>query len=130
MVATTFYVGLGMPQRSRLGALTLACSIVPAIGTAMVWLPVALALWLGDRPTAAIVMFAGGVLVIGTIDNFVRPYLARKGHLQLPTFVVALAMFGGIAALGARGVLLGPLVIRLAKEVLAIARDARAPAPS
>jgi predicted PurR-regulated permease PerM len=129
VVATAFYVGLGVPQALALGALTLACSIVPAIGTAMVWLPVALALWLGDRPTAAIVMFAGGVLVIGTIDNFVRPYLARKGHLQLPTFVVALAMFGGIAALGARGVLLGPLVVRLAKEVLAIAREDRAPPP-
>ena len=126
VVATAFYVGLGVPQALALGALTLACSIVPAIGTAMVWLPVGLALWLGDRPTAAIVMFAGGVLVIGTIDNFVRPYLARKGHLQLPTFVVALAMFGGIAALGASGVLLGPLILRLAKEVLAIARDARA----
>lgn len=130
VVATAFYVGLGVPQALALGALTLACSIIPAIGTAMVWVPVALALWLGDRPTAAIVMAAGGVLVIGTIDNFVRPYLARKGRLQLPTFVVALAMFGGIAALGARGLLLGPLILRLAKEVLAIGREGRTPPPA
>ena len=130
VVATAFYVGLGVPQALALGALTLACAIVPAIGTAIVWVPVAIALAAGGREVAAIIMATGGVLVIGTIDNFVRPYLARKGRLQLPTFVVALAMFGGLAALGARGVLLGPLIIRLAKEVLAIARDARAPAPS
>ena len=127
-IATMLYVALGVPEPLALGLLTLAASVVPAIGTAVVWIPVAIALAVTGRPIAALVLAAAGVLVIGTIDNLVRPYLARKGRLQLPTLVVALAMFGGVAALGARGVILGPLIVRLAKEVLAIWRERRAPA--
>lgn len=130
IVATVFYVALDLPQPFALGLLTLACSIVPAVGTAMVWLPISIALAVSGRDTAAIVLATGGVLVIGTIDNFVRPYLARKGRLRLPTFVVALAMFGGIASLGARGVIVGPLILRLAKELLAIWREQRTADPS
>jgi predicted PurR-regulated permease PerM len=125
IVATGFYLVLGVPQPFALGLLTLACSVIPAVGTAIVWGPVAIALAVSGRTTDAVVLAAGGLLVIGTIDNFVRPYLARRGNLQLPTFVVALAMFGGIASLGARGVILGPLVVRLAKEALGIWRDQR-----
>jgi len=65
-----------------------------------VWLPISIALAVSGHTTDAIVLAAGGFLVIGTIDNFVRPYLARRGQLQLPTFVVALAMFGGITSMG------------------------------
>jgi predicted PurR-regulated permease PerM len=58
--------------------------------------------------------------------------LARYGHLHLPTFVVLISMLGGAAALGATGALLGPLVVRLTVEALAIAaerrRRARSPA--
>ena len=125
IVATVFYVALGVPQPFALGLLTLVCSVIPAVGTAMVWVPISIALAFSGRDTAAIVLASGGFLLIGTIDNLVRPYLARKGSLQLPTFVVALAMFGGIASMGARGVLLGPLIVRLAKEVLAIWREQR-----
>jgi len=123
VVATILFVALGVAQPFALGLLTLACSIVPAIGTAIVWVPVAIALAASGREVAAIVLAVFGVLVIGTIDNLVRPYLARKGRLQLPVLVVALAMFGGAAALGARGLLLGPLIVRLAKEALVIVRD-------
>jgi predicted PurR-regulated permease PerM len=129
IVATVFYVALDVPQPFALGLLTLACSVVPAVGTAMVWIPTSIALALSGRETAAIVLAAGGLLVIGTIDNFVRPYLARRGRLQLPTFVVALAMFGGIAAFGPRGVILGPLILRLAKELVMIWREQRALEP-
>ena len=125
IVATVLYVALDVPQPYALGMLTLACSIIPAVGTAIVWIPISIALAVTGRDTAAIVLAASGFLVIGTIDNFVRPYLARKGRLQLPTFVVALAMFGGLASMGARGVILGPLILRLAKELLAIWREQR-----
>ena len=130
IVATVLYLALDIPQPFALGLLTLVCSIIPAVGTALVWVPISIALAVSGRDTAALVLAAGGVVVIGTIDNLVRPYLARKGRLQLPTFVVALAMFGGVASMGARGVVVGPLILRLAKEVLAIWREQRAAAPS
>jgi predicted PurR-regulated permease PerM len=66
-----------------------------------------------------------GVFVIGLIDNLLRPVLSRHGRVQLPTFVLVVAMFGGLATIGAWGLLLGPLLVRLAVEAVSIERDAR-----
>ena len=125
IVATILYVAIGVPQPYALGFLTLVFSVVPAVGTALVWVPIAAGLALTGRPVAAAVLAIAGLALIGTIDNLVRPYLARRGHLQLPTYVVLVAMFGGIVIMGAWGVLMAPLVVRLAKETLAILREQR-----
>jgi predicted PurR-regulated permease PerM len=125
IVATVVYVLIGVPQPFALGVLTLMASVVPSVGTAIVWLPVATGLALTGRTGAALVLAIAGVVVIGSIDNLVRPYLARRGHLQLPTFVVLVAMFSGIIAIGAWGMLVAPLAVRLAKEALAILHDRR-----
>ncbi|MBW3550984.1 MAG: AI-2E family transporter, partial [Proteobacteria bacterium] len=90
------------------------------IGTAIVWIPVAAGLALTGRPSAALSLAVVGVAVIGTVDNVARPWLAHRGKLQLPTWVVLVSMFGGIELIGAWGLLLGPLLVRLAKEALVI----------
>jgi predicted PurR-regulated permease PerM len=118
IVATIVYVALDVPRPFALGLLTLACSVIAVIGTGIVWVPVAAGLAITGRPVAALVLAIAGVALIGTIDNVVRPYLARRGHLQLPTYAVLVSMFGGIALLGARGLLIGPLVVRLARAAL------------
>jgi predicted PurR-regulated permease PerM len=125
IVATIVYIALGVPQPFALGFLTLVFSVVPAIGTASVWLPVAAGLALTGRTGAAGLLVIAGFALIGTIDNVVRPYLARRGSLQLPTYVVLVAMFGGIVIMGTWGVLLAPLIVRLAKESLSLLRDTR-----
>jgi predicted PurR-regulated permease PerM len=130
IVATTAYLVLGVPSALPLGMLTLLFSVVPAIGTALVWVPVAAGLALTGRTGAAIALAVIGVAVIGTVDNVARPYLARKGKLQLPTWIVLLSMFGGVKLLGGWGLLMGPLVLRLAKEALVISRESRDPATS
>ena len=118
--ATVAFLALRVPHALPLGLLTLIFSVIPAVGTAIVWIPVAAGLALTGRTEAAIVMAAIGVLVIGAIDNLARPWLARRGELALPSWVVLIAMFGGIELIGGWGVLFGPLVARLAKEALAI----------
>ncbi|HEX2686540.1 MAG TPA: AI-2E family transporter [Kofleriaceae bacterium] len=118
--ATIAFLALGVPHALPLGLLTLVFSVIPAIGTAIVWIPVAAGLALTGRTEAAIVMAAIGVLVISSIDNLARPWLARRGRLALPSWVVLTAMFGGIELVGGWGVLFGPLVVRLAKEALVI----------
>src|SRR6185436_10017871 len=85
-----------------------------------VWVPVTAGLALTGRTGAAIALGVVGVGLIGTVDNVARPYLARRGQLQLPTWVVLFAMFGGIELIGGWGLLLGPLALRLAKEALLI----------
>ena len=104
--------------------------MVPSVGTAMVWAPVAAGLWLTGRTDAALGLAVVGVAVIGAIDNILRPVLARRGKLDLPAVLIMISMFGGIALVGASGVVLGPLVLRLAKEALEIARAARVAPPA
>lgn len=120
LAATAVYLAIGVPQPFALGLLTLVFSVIPAVGTAMVWLPVAAGLALTGRPGAAVVLVVAGVALIGTLDNILRPLLSRRGHLQLPSFVVLLSMFGGIELMGGWGVVMGPLIVRLAKETLEI----------
>ena len=118
IVATVAYFVLGVPRSLELGLLTLCFSVIPAVGTALVWVPVAAGLALTDRTGAAIALAICGVAVIGTVDNIARPLLTRRGRLQLPTFVVLISMLGGVQVIGAWGVLVGPLVVRLAKAAL------------
>ncbi len=125
IVATTAFVVIGVPEPFVLGLLTLAASVVPSVGTAFVWVPVSIGLALTGRTDAAIGMAIVGVAVIGTIDNLVRPLLARWGELNLPSYLIMIGMFGGLALVGASGLILGPLVLRLAKEALLIAREER-----
>ena len=130
IVATVAYLVIGVPSALALGMLTLLFSVIPAIGTALVWVPVAAGLAITGRTTAAIALAVVGIAVIGSVDNVARPYLARRGKLQLPTWVVLIAMFGGIALIGGWGLLLGPLVLRLAKEALLIRASLRPSARS
>ncbi len=122
IVATIAFLVLGVPSALALGMLTLLFSVLPAIGTALVWAPVAAGLALSGRTAAAIVLVVIGVGVISTVDNLARPWLTRRGRLQLPTWVVLISMFGGVEVIGGWGLLMGPLVVRLAKEALMIAR--------
>jgi len=118
VAATTAYLALGVPHALELGVLTFCFSLIPAVGTAVVWVPIAAGLALTGRTAAAIILAVLGVAVIGTVDNLVRPLLARRGQLQLPSYVVLIAMFAGVSVLGAWGLLVAPLVVRLAKAAL------------
>lgn len=101
--------------------MTAAASLIPSVGTALIWVPVAIGLGLSGRWGAAGILAAIGVFIIGTVDNILRPVLSRYGQLELPTFVLFLAIFGGITLYGAAGIILGPLLVRLGVEALAIA---------
>lgn len=129
VVATIAYVVIGVPEPFVLGLLTLLASVLPSIGTALVWVPVAIGLAITGRTEAAIGLAIVGVAVIGSIDNLVRPILARRAQLALPSYLIMISMFGGIGLVGASGVILGPLVLRLAKEALVMAREERVADP-
>jgi predicted PurR-regulated permease PerM len=83
-------------------------SLIPAIGAALVWVPVAIyflatgALWQG------IGLILYGVLVIGLVDNLLRPFLIGK-DTKLPDYVVLISTLGGIEVFGLNGFVIGPL---------------------
>lgn len=126
LLATVIYLAMGIPRAAVLGALTFVCAFVPAVGTAAVWGPVAAGLILKGQIAKGVILALLGALGISSIDNVIRPLMQRwGGNLQLPAFVLLLAAFGGLAAWGPKGLALGPLSLRLAVEVLAIAREQR-----
>jgi predicted PurR-regulated permease PerM len=122
-VATITYFALGVPRALVLGLLTCVASLLPSVGTTLVWIPIAVGLVFVGKTVSAAIMVGIGVFGIGTIDNLLRPIFARFGKLELSTFVLLTSIFGGLGVFGAWGILLGPLFARLAKEALTIARE-------
>lgn len=125
ILATVTYVALGVPRPLVLGVVTLFASIVPSFGTALVWGPVAAGLALTGRTGAAAILVLVGVVVVGSADNVLRPLLAHRAHLAMPTLLLMVAMFGGLEAFDGWGLILGPLIVRIAMEALAILRESR-----
>jgi predicted PurR-regulated permease PerM len=122
VVATIGYLLCGVPQPLVLGLVTVFASLIPSVGSGLVWAPVTLGLAISGRPGAALGMLAIGCFV-SVVDNLVRPLLAQYGQLNMNGLLLFLAMLGGIAVFGAPGLLLGPLVVRLAMEGLAMLRE-------
>jgi len=90
-------------------ALMAVLSLLPVVGPSLVWLPVAVGLFVTGSPWQALGLVVFGVLVIGLIDNFLRPILV--GHeTGLPDYLVMITTFGGIAVLGINGFVVGPTV--------------------
>jgi predicted PurR-regulated permease PerM len=94
--------------------------MIPVVGSALVWAPISVALFLTGHPVKASVLALFGAAVISTIDNLLHPIYAHLGSLRMPTFLVFVSLFGGIAAFGAWGAMLGPLIVRLWIEALAL----------
>jgi predicted PurR-regulated permease PerM len=84
-------------------------SLLPAVGAAIVWLPVAIYFLATGATWQGIVLIAYGVLVIGLVDNVLRPILVGK-DTKMPDYVVLIATLGGIAVFGINGFVIGPVI--------------------
>jgi predicted PurR-regulated permease PerM len=87
-------------------------SMVPGIGTALVWVPACGYLFVIGRPVAAVLLALYCALVVGSVDNMLRPRLVGKGT-QMPDLLVLLSTLGGIMMFGAAGFVLGPIIAAL-----------------
>jgi predicted PurR-regulated permease PerM len=84
-------------------------SLLPAFGAGIVWLPVALYFLVTGAIWQGVALIAYGVLVIGLVDNLLRPILVGK-DIQLPDYVVMITTLGGMAVFGIHGFVLGPAI--------------------
>ena len=84
-------------------------SLLPAIGAALVWLPVALWFLATGATWQGVALVAWGVLVIGLVDNLLRPMLVGKATL-MPDYVVMITTLGGMVVFGINGFVLGPVI--------------------
>jgi predicted PurR-regulated permease PerM len=84
-------------------------SLLPAIGAALVWLPVALYFVVTGAVWKGIALIAYGVLVIGLVDNLLRPILVGR-DTRMPDYVVLITTLGGMAVFGINGFVIGPTI--------------------
>lgn len=104
------------------GAMMGFASLVPVVGTLVIWGPAAIYLLIiGDWKGAAILAAWGGILV-SSIDSVLRPML-MQGQAQMSTFWVFLSIIGGIKYFGPLGILYGPMILALAMVMLTIYAD-------
>ena len=99
------------------GALTWAVlmallSLLPAVGAGLVWVPVALYFFVTGAMWQSVALTAYGVLVIGLVDNVLRPALVGR-DTRLPDYLVMVSTLGGMAVFGINGFVLGPVIAAL-----------------
>ncbi len=94
------------------GTLMAVLSLLPAVGAAIVWLPVALVFLVSGEVWQGVTLIAFGVLVIGLVDNVLRPILVGK-DTRLPDYVVLLSTIGGLSLFGLNGFVIGPVIAAL-----------------
>jgi predicted PurR-regulated permease PerM len=100
---------LGIKGAVLWGALMALLSLLPAVGAALVWGPVAIYLLTTGSILPALGLIAWGVLVIGLVDNLLRPILVGK-ETRLPDYLVLVATLGGLSVFGLNGFVIGPVI--------------------
>ena len=99
-------------------------SLLPAVGSALVWLPVAIYFLVTGATWQGIVLIAFGVLVIGLVDNVLRPILVGK-DTKIPDYVVLISTLGGMAIFGLNGFVIGPVIAAMFMAVWDIFASSR-----
>ncbi len=122
--AITFWIA-GIPSAILFGVVMAILSLIPAVGTALVWLPAAIYLLaVGEIWQGVFVLFSGA-LVIGMADNVLRPILVGR-DTGIPDWIILVTTLGGIAFAGFSGIVLGPLVAGLFLASWSILQEQRA----
>ncbi len=112
VMAGLAFAVVGIPSSIFWGTIMVVLSIVPGIGTALVWVPAAVILVLGGSLGKGIglALFCG--LIVGSVDNFLRPRIVGK-DTQMPDLLIFLGTMGGIVMFGILGFIIGPIVAAL-----------------
>jgi predicted PurR-regulated permease PerM len=101
------------------GAMMGFTSLIPLVGTALIWVPACIYLALLGKWKSMVFLTLWSVLVVGSFDNFMRPYI-MKGQAGMSPFYIFLAIIGGVQYFGLAGILYGPLILAFAMVMLFI----------
>jgi predicted PurR-regulated permease PerM len=116
---------LGIQAPVLWGVVMAFLSLLPAVGTGLVWLPVAIYFLLTGATWQGVVLIAYGVLVIGLVDNILRPILVGK-DTKMPDYVVLISTLGGMAMFGLNGFVIGPVIAAMFMAVWDIVASSKA----
>ncbi|MGV3625849.1 MAG: AI-2E family transporter [Archangium sp.] len=125
VLATIAYAIAGVPDPIFYGVATAVASLVPAIGTLLVWVPIGIVMIATGHPVAGVfILVWGAAVVVGVSDYVIRPRLV--GDEEMPSLLTFAALFGGVEAMGLKGLIVGPVVLSLGFSVLRLYKRERA----
>jgi predicted PurR-regulated permease PerM len=116
LTGLSFWV-LGLPAPILWTLVTGLASLVPVVGSALVWGPASLLLLLSGHWVKALILIVWGVAVVGQVDVLVRPY-AVSARVKVHTLLVFFALLGGVEAFGIIGIFVGPVILSITMAVL------------
>lgn len=114
---------LGLPSPLVWGVVMTFLSMIPMVGAFIVWIPAAIYLAASGQWVKSVLLVAWGSLVIGTIDNLLRPKLVG-GRTRLHELLIFFAVLGGLHVFGVLGLVLGPVVLAIALALVEVFRAA------
>lgn len=121
LMGVSFLV-LGLNSPILWGMVTAVCSLIPLVGTALVWLPATAILAASGHWVKALILLGWSAGFVSMVDHAVRPYVIG-GRAKMNTLFVFFSLLGGIKAFGILGVFVGPLVVSITFALLSILRE-------
>ncbi len=112
MIGGIAFWALGIPGALLWGVLMACFSLIPAVGTGLVWVPVALYLLATGAVAKGVILIVCGLFVIGLVDNLLRPILVGR-DTRIPDYVVLISTLGGLDMFGFNGIVIGPVIAAL-----------------
>ena len=103
---------LGIEAAVFWGAVMVIMSLLPVVGAGLIWGPAALFMLAAGDYVQAVILIVFGVLVIGLVDNLLRPILVGR-DTRMPDYLVLLSTLGGLTVFGASGFVIGPVIASL-----------------
>lgn len=121
LLVTLSFLVLGLGNAVFWGAVTLVFSILPVLGSGLIWAPGAIVLFTNDRVGAAIALLLFGFVVIANVDNVIRPWVSNR-YAQIHPMITLVGAIAGVSYLGILGLLVGPLALSYFFELLRMYR--------
>jgi predicted PurR-regulated permease PerM len=118
--AAVAIVGVGSPL--LLGIAAAVCSLIPFVGPALVWSPVAIFLFVNGHWWKGLFLFAWGAIAVGTADNIIRPLVIAR-QVKLHPLLLLFSLIGGVQQFGFVGLFIGPVVMSVILALLDMLRE-------
>jgi predicted PurR-regulated permease PerM len=128
LLGATLFFFLGIDGALTWGVVMTLMSIVPGVGSSIVWVPAALIMLFTGHYWEGITILAVGALVISMVDNLLRPVLLGK-DIQMHPLLIFLSTLGGIMLFGISGFVLGPMIIAFSMTAWGFRQAARVTPP-
>jgi predicted PurR-regulated permease PerM len=121
LTGLAFWV-LGVSSPILWGLAAAMASLVPFVGTAMVWAPAAIWLMATGHLVKGLILLGWGAAVVAQVDALVRPYVV-SGRVKVHSLLIFFALLGGVKAFGIMGIFIGPVVLSVTVAVLDMMRE-------